>query len=308
MKIEYDISCVCIRFLLSVLAMAALVEDCPAADAAPLSDKEVIFDGCRMRFEPGDIPPSEPQPSPVGRLRAHQAFWLSAMRTIRSVSNLTLSIVRHGYRLQWNQLGPPDRVRQANHPSTHTEAEFVSDAVRTGIDLGTWKKVDKASLKCIMPLGVAVHHRTGKKRMIFDCRHLNRHLQTTKFKMESLHVEGRSLFQQGWWGGTIDLTSAYYHVEMHPDAYEYLGFEWNGCYNHYTVLPFGISTAPYIFTHIMKTTVGYMRSLGLHFLQYLDDLPFAAPSAPLATAHGKLMLETLCAFGWIVHIEKCIGI
>jgi hypothetical protein len=51
-----------------------------------------------------------------------------------------------------------------------------------------------------------------------------------------------------------------------------------------------------------------MRALGLHFIQFLDDLPFAAPSALLATAHGRLMLETLRSFGWIVHIEKCIGI
>ena len=62
-------------------------------------------------------------------------------------------------------------------------------------------------------------------------------------------------------------------------AYQYLGFEWKGRYYHYTVLPFGISTAPYIFTKVMKTTVGYMRSLGYLFIQYLDDLPFAAPSA-----------------------------
>lgn len=288
-------------------ALAAATEDCTADGEWPSCDKEVIFDGTRVRPECGDVHP-DPAASPVGRLRAHKSFWLHAMHAINTICTLTLSIIETGYRLPWNELGPAPAIIQPNHRSSIDETSFVSEAVAKGISLGTWKEVDRATLKCIMPLGVATHGRTGKKRLIFDCRHLNRHLETTKFKMEGLHTEGRTLFQKGWFGGTIDLTSAYYHIEMHPSAYQYLGFEWKGRYYHYTVLPFGISTAPYIFTKVMKTTVGYMRSLGYLFIQYLDDLPFAAPSASRSTSQGRSMINILRAFGWLVHLEKCVGI
>jgi len=294
--------------LLCLNALAECTEDCTAEGDWLDTDKEVIFDGSRTRFEPGDAPPDDPTPSPVGRLRAHQHFWLYAMQSTGLVCSITLSIIRYGYRLPWNELGPAPPVHQPNHTSTLEHAAFITESVETGLRLGTWREVDKSALRCIMPLGVAIHTRTAKKRLIFDCRHLNRHLHTTKFKMESLHTEGRSLFQRGWFGGTIDLTSAYYHIEMHPSAHEYLGFEWQGRYYHYTVLPFGISTAPYIFTLVMKTPVAYMRSLGLRFIQYLDDLPFAGPTAAQSMADGARIISTLRSFGWLVHLAKCCGI
>ena len=290
--------------------MAERLEDHLSEGEWSVSGKEVVFDGEHTRFESGDVSPSSPcsSESPVGRLRLHKDFWLQAMAATKLVCSITLSIISNGYQLRWNSLGPATIVRQPNHPSALDEKKFVSETVAKGLELGTWKQARSSELKCIMPLGVACHRRTGKKRLIFDCRHLNRHLKTTKFKMESLHVEGRSLFQKGWFGGTIDLTGAYYHIEMHPSAYEYLGFEWEGRYYYYTVLPFGISTAPYIFTLVMKTTVAYLRSCGAHFIQYLDDLPFAAPSATMATDQGAFMIATLRSFGWLVHMEKCIGI
>lgn len=297
-------------YLIACNALAEPTGDCPAEGELPASDKEVVHDGVRMRFESGDIlsPHSQTCPSPVGRLRARKSFWLFAMHRTNTICSTTLSIINSGYRLPWNNRGPAPPVLQPNHQSTLDEVDFVTEAVTKGESLGTWKRTDKSTLRCIMPLGVATHNRTGKKRLIFDCRHLNQHLEATKFKMEGLHWEGRALFRKGWFGGTIDLTSAYYHVEMHPDAHPYLGFEWKGTYYYYTVLPFGISTAPYIFTQVMKTTVAYLRSGGALFIQYLDDLPFTAPTAEAAMRQGRNMIQILRSFGWLVHLEKCVGI
>jgi hypothetical protein len=58
----------------------------------------------------------------------------------------------------------------------------------------------------------------------------------------------------------------------------------------------------------MKTTVAYMRSCGVPFIQYLDDLPFATPSAAKAMEQGAFMIATLKSVGWLVHFDKCIGI
>ena len=39
----------------------------------------------------------------------------------------------------------------------------------------------------------------------------------------------------------------------------------------FTVLPFGLSSAPYLFTKIFRPLVRYWRGLGIHLVLYLDD-------------------------------------
>ena len=93
-------------------------------------------------------------------------------------------------------------------------------------------------LDCVLPLGVAVNG-AGKKRLIWDGRHVNGHLPYEPFCMDSLQREGRSLFEAAAWGGTADISSAYHHIPMHKDSIHYLGFEWEGQFFQFMVLPFG---------------------------------------------------------------------
>ena len=39
----------------------------------------------------------------------------------------------------------------------------------------------------------------------------------------------------------------------------------------FTVLPFGLSSAPYIFTKLLRPLVKHWRSQGIHTVVYLDD-------------------------------------
>jgi hypothetical protein len=87
-----------------------------------------------------------------------------------------------------------------------------------------------ADLHCVLPLSVAVNS-GGKRRLIWDGRHVNEHLPKVRFRMETLQQEGRVLFAGAGWGGSADISSAYHHIPMHKDSTRYLGFEWEGqCY------------------------------------------------------------------------------
>jgi hypothetical protein len=94
---------------------------------------------------------------------------------------------------------------------------------------------------------------------------VNRHLPKRKFRMETLQREGRAFFERSCWGGTVDLSSAYHHVEMHSDATSYLGVEWQGSFYRFVVLPFGLSHAPWLFTkmmgHCARPSIGYAHRL-----------------------------------------------
>ena len=114
--------------------LAERPEDCLCEGEWPASDKEVIFDGERTRFESGDVSgsSSSPSESPVGRLRLHRDFWLSTMDATKLFCSITLSIISYGYQLPWNSLGPATAAQQPNHPSALEDRQFVTETVKKG--------------------------------------------------------------------------------------------------------------------------------------------------------------------------------
>ena len=109
---------------------------------------------------------------------------------------------------------------------------------------------------CCNPLTVA----EGKKlRLVLDLRHVNPYLRKNKFRYEDLDTV-IDILQPGDYFTMFDLISAYYHINIHPDFYQYLGFHWTFPdgkvrYYVYTVLVFGLSPASYVFTKVMRPHV-----------------------------------------------------
>ena len=106
-------------------------------------DKEVILDGHRFRAEE---PQAASQPgearaeSPVHRLRNSRHAWLKAMHGLSLVCAMTLSIIESGYRLEWNEGGPPP-PGISNEPPVHAPGPGIHRGVhphgpRTGHDEG----------------------------------------------------------------------------------------------------------------------------------------------------------------------------
>ena len=176
----------------------------------------------------------------------------------------------------------------------------------TGVAAGIMVACDKSTLRCILPLGVA-YNRVGKRRLIWDGQHVNAHLIVKSFRMEPLQKEGRTLFEQCAYGGTIDVSQAYHHVEMHESAQPYLGFEWGGTFYKFIVLPFGISTAPRIFSMVMGHCVRFLRYKGASLISWLDDLIFAHATGRGAVQMAQLIIRILENFGWLIHPTKCVG-
>ena len=58
---------------------------------------------------------------------------------------------------------------------------------------------------------------------------------------------------------TMDLKDAYLSVPIHADHSKYLRFEWESELWEFTCLPFGLSSAPRVFTKVMKPVIGKVR-------------------------------------------------
>ena len=125
----------------------------------------------------------------------------------------------------------------------------------------------------VNPLSVSVQAE-GKKRLVLDLRHVNPHLYKYKFKCEDICV-AQQLLGEGYYLFTFDIKSAYHHIEIFESHQTYLGFQWQyhgkTTFFVFNVLLFGLSTAPYIFTKILKPAVNHWRSSGIKVCMFLDD-------------------------------------
>lgn len=163
------------------------------------------------------------------RLRACAAVWATF------ASALVMGWVTDGFPFQFDpDKGAPPPFAGPNHNSALAEADFVTDQVSELLAAGTimeWSMHGHGNPHIVTPLGVV--HQNGKKRLIFDARHLNQYLHVPKFKYEDLSVCGDYLQQEDYMI-TLDLSKGYHHMDVHPSFWTFLGFEWQGVYYVYT--------------------------------------------------------------------------
>ena len=97
---------------------------------------------------------------------------------------------------------------------------------------------------------------------------------------------------------------AYHHLSINIAHQTYLGFSWNKCYYQFTVLPFGISCASYIFTKVCSVLTKHWRKQGLNVLMYLDDGIAFASSRKEAFKIGAIIREDIIKSGFLIAEEK----
>ncbi len=83
-----------------------------------------------------------------------------------------------------------------------------------------------------------------------------------------------NLAEKGDFSVAYDLTSASYQVNLHHSSKTYIGFEWEGTFYVYNCLPFGLSTALWVFSKVTREIVIFWRRKVIRILPYLDDLFF----------------------------------
>ena len=111
---------------------------------------------------------------------------------------------------------------------------------------------------------------SGAWRPIIDLSALNLHVDFTKFHMETPQSVLRSI-RRGDWMVSIDLKDAYLQVPVHPASRQFLRFVSAGRAFQFKVLPFGLTTAPQVFTRVMAPISAILHRLGIRILRYLDD-------------------------------------
>ena len=187
------------------------------------------------------------QPPVRGRIRKCIDFWRSL-----EVSQFILNVINQGYKIPFFHLPTP--FSKANNVSARNNSTFVSEAVNELLKLDLMEEIFCAP-DIVNPLSVSTRT-SGKQRLILDLRHVNAFVYKQKFKCEDLSV-ATQIFDKDYYLFKFDLKSGYHLIEIFPEHRKYLAFAWDfGTgkfrYFQFCVLPFGLSSAPFIFTRFLN--------------------------------------------------------
>ena len=104
------------------------------------------------------------------------------------------------------------------------------------------------------------------------------------------------------------LKSGYHDVDIFDEHQTYLGFSWEiNQQTHYfvfTVLPFGLSTAPSVFTKVVRSLIIYWCLHAIRVACFLDggvDIEFGFSKSE---TKSKFVISTLVNAGFVTNKEK----
>ncbi|XP_044180060.1 uncharacterized protein LOC122961513 [Acropora millepora] len=237
----------------------------------------------------------------VGSLREHVDFWSNSIRA----SDFIINTIVEGYRIPFFDL--PENFAVPNRYSAFKFKDFVFEAISELIQRGCVKEVLNPP-KFINPLHV-VQQSCGKCRLILDLSYLNRFIWKQSVRFEDIRTVF-DLFQSGYFFFTFDLKFGYHHVEIFPDHRQYLGFSWNfGSvvkFFVFSVLPFGFTSTPYIFSKLVRSLVNYWRGLGRRVVTFLDDGIGGSPDYASCLVLSRSCRSDLDFAGFFVNLQKSL--
>ena len=145
-----------------------------------------------------------------------------------------------------------------------------------------------------------VPEHTGGLRPILNLKHFNRYMHIPSFKMPTLKTI-RQLIQHGDFAFSIDLQDAYLHIPIVKHHCHFLHFVWQNVPYQWKVLPFGLATAPRVFTSLTKPILFLCHCKGLHIVIYLDDILVLVCSKQAVSGHA-----CFCVPCWSVLVYTSI--
>ncbi|KZS15145.1 Uncharacterized protein APZ42_019368 [Daphnia magna] len=146
----------------------------------------------------------------------------------------------------------------------------------------------------------------GKFRPVHNLKKLNSFVLYRHLKMEGNSML-KTMVKQGDWFGKIDLRDAYLTVPVHPAHQRYLQLQWRDILYEFTCLPFGLSSAPWAFTKLLRPVAAYLLRRGIHLIIYLDDMLIISSSKDSLTRDFNFIKSLLEFLGFLVNMEKFVG-
>lgn len=189
-------------------------------------------------------------------------------------------------------------------PVSNERSEALAEEICKLQQKGAVSVVREAPGQFLSPIFL-VPKSDGTWRPVINLRELNTHIAYHHFKMEGIRTV-KGLMQSGDWLVKLDLKDAYLSVRVDPGHRHWLRFQWQNQIYQFDTLPFGLSSAPFVFTKLLKPVVAVLRQAGIRLVLYLDDMIIMAKSVHEAQTHLASAMHLLTALGFILNLKKSV--
>ena len=147
--------------------------------------------------------------------------------------------------------------------------------------------------------------KSGGFRPIINLKYLNEFIIYRAFKMENLESI-KYLIQENDWFTKLDLLDAYLVVPLNVHSRKFVSFSWDNRQFVFNSLAFGLSSAPWAFTKLMRPVVALFRRKGIRLVIYLDDILILSNSKENASQDFSTVSETLQKLGFLINWKKTV--
>ena len=144
--------------------------------------------------------------------------------------------------------------------------------------------------------------------MILDLRNVNKLVFKDKIKFDKWKIM-QDFLQPTDLPFKFDISQGYHYIDIDEQHQKYLGFSWKikgqTKYFVFTVLPFGLASAPFLFTKVMRCLVTLLRAQGIKISVFIDDgLGSADKVQPII--HSLVVKKSLTEAGFVINTQKSI--
>ena len=173
---------------------------------------------------------------------------------------------------------------------------IVKDEIDKMLKLGI---IRKSSSEYASPV-VLVPKPDGSWRFCVDYRKLNNHTKGDKYPLPNIS-ECLSRMKGAKYFAKLDLSSGYWQIPMHPNDIDKTAFVTHYGLYEFTVMPFGLKTAPATFQRMMDRLLGDMMDVMI----YLDDVLIMGTSIDDLLVKTKEVFQRLDGGNLKLKAKKC---
>ena len=215
-----------------------------------------------------------------------------------SASEYVQRIILEGVRVPFSS--KPESFILRNRIIGLRESSFITEQVNTLSKRGYISKTPDRPF-CVSPIS-CVPKKGGKLRLITDLRVLNGHCSAPKFSNEGIDNVA-NIIQPNDCMVTLDIKNGFFHIPIHTDFRTYFGFQWQGAFYVWKVLPFGWNCSPYFFSKTLRPVVSYLRLCNIRMSLFVDDFLICAESSKIQD-HKYTVIQTLLKLGLHINWDK----
>lgn len=239
----------------------------------------------------------------------------------RDFANWVVAGIRHGFRIGFDYTRGRPRRSNRNLASAFEKPqvirEYLAKECAEGRIMGPFTSTELPQLH-ISRFGVVPKSTQGKWRLILDLSSPDGHsvndgiseaLCSLSYVSVDDAVEMVLKKGQGACLAKLDIRNAYRVLPVHPDDRWLLGMRWEDALYVDTALPFGLRSAPKIFTGVADAVEWIAKREGVDsVLHYLDDYLVVGHPDSDECARFLSTLISLCArLGLPIASEKLVG-